>query len=388
MSTIRVRLYLLERLILTTFLTWCVCGVGPGYASLTGEVPFLTIIQQQQGKIIAIDNDEQALSFFLTDRNFIRQLFSGSSPAEVKSWVQADNQYKEAILGFVKHAAVWHFANRLEVDLENYPGSIEEEPPQTLHQQWLGQTAANPLWLQTREFLNIFLQLSDLADPSISQDPPPGFGSFGEYFDRTYPHYFLGQKQSWSQLALTQGPGGILARLKEYPDSPQQETSNPQGTNQAINVLGRHYLTVRLIPLLKAQLLALVISLKTHTEWSLLEDWRTLTNKKEDLQNARSLQRLCGTWQWLIHNHLNHQDHKTVMIYPPPSQFDRMEPRPATIHVQGDTVYIRWEFPNGIIQEESLLLSEKDRILTGTFVNSLGPHGNISGRRIAPCQKP
>ena len=75
------------------------------------------------------------------------------------------------------------------------------------------------------------------------------------------------------------------------------------------------------------------------------------------------------------------------MIYPPPSQYDRMDPKPTKIQVQGNTVYIRWEFPRGIIQEESLLLSEEDQLLSGTFVNNLGPNGSITGRRVKPCPK-
>ena len=74
------------------------------------------------------------------------------------------------------------------------------------------------------------------------------------------------------------------------------------------------------------------------------------------------------------------------MVYPPPSQYHRMDPQPAMIRVQGDTVYIRWEFPRGIVQEESLLLSEKDQLLSGSFANSLGPKGNITGRRVKPCR--
>ena len=64
-----------------------------------------------------------------------------------------------------------------------------------------------------------------------------------------------------------------------------------------------------------------------------------------------------------------------------------MDPKPTKIQVQGNTVYIRWEFPRGIIQEESLLLSEEDQLLSGTFVNNLGPNGSITGRRVKPCPK-
>ena len=150
--------------------------------------------------------------------------------------------------------------------------------------------------------------------------------------------------------------------------------------------IGR-FLHQQIIPIFKAHVEASLLLLQSKSERQAWEAWQQVQGWKTLQRERQGLVRLCGTWQWLIHNHQNHGDHKTVMVYPPPSQYERMDPKPAKIQVQGDTVYIRWEFPNGIIQEESLLLSEKDRMLTGTFTNNVGPHGNITGRRIAPCQE-
>jgi len=102
-------------------------------------------------------------------------------------------------------------------------------------------------------------------------------------------------------------------------------------------------------------------------------------------QTNHAMMRLCGTWKWIIHNHQNHGDHKTTMTFHPPGQSSSSHVQPTTILIHGDTVYLRWTFPQGI-QEDSLLLSNRDSRLEGTFTNSLGPHGSISGQRLSPCK--
>ena len=61
-------------------------------------------------------------------------------------------------------------------------------------------------------------------------------------------------------------------------------------------------------------------------------------------------------------------------------------PQPAKMVVMGDAVYLRWEYPRGY-QEDSLLLANEDRRLEGTFKNSAGDWGAITGKRIAPCAR-
>lgn len=148
---------------------------------------------------------------------------------------------------------------------------------------------------------------------------------------------------------------------------------------------GNLFLRQSFLPIATAHAKAGLLQLQVRSEQRAWTTWQAIQTWSNDRKNEQGLRRLCGTWQWLIHNHQNHGDHKTVMVYPPPSQYHRMDPQPAAVRVQGDTVYIRWEFPRGIVQEESLLLSEKDQLLSGTFVNNLGPNGNITARRIKPC---
>ena len=52
--------------------------------------------------------------------------------------------------------------------------------------------------------------------------------------------------------------------------------------------------------------------------------------------------------------------------------------------VLGENVYLRWEI-DGRVQEDSLQFSKEGQRLEGTFVNSQGGWGSISGKRTAGC---
>jgi hypothetical protein len=106
---------------------------------------------------------------------------------------------------------------------------------------------------------------------------------------------------------------------------------------------------------------------------------------EDQIKAQKAAGRLCGTWQWTIHNHKNHQEQKTaIVLLPPGTPAPPDMPQPAKMVVMGDAVYLRWEFPRGY-QEDSLLLANEDRRLEGTFKNTAGDWGAITGKRIAPC---
>ena len=116
--------------------------------------------------------------------------------------------------------------------------------------------------------------------------------------------------------------------------------------------------------------------LTTHREWFRLFSW------KDQVRQQRGLTRLCGTWQWSIHNHQNHREEKTAVVFAPPGAGPAAGP--AEIIVIGDTVYLRWESAAGV-QEDSLLFSAETQRLEGTFVNTAGGWGSITGKRTASC---
>ena len=113
-----------------------------------------------------------------------------------------------------------------------------------------------------------------------------------------------------------------------------------------------------------------------HREWFRLLSW------KDQVRQQRGLVRLCGTWQWSIHNHQNHREEKTAVIFAPMGSTATTSP--AEIIVLGDSVYLRWETSAGV-QEDSLLFSGEGQRLEGTFVNTAGGWGSITGKRTASC---
>ena len=131
--------------------------------------------------------------------------------------------------------------------------------------------------------------------------------------------------------------------------------------------------------LLAANRTALEASQKATAAWWDIYGWR------ERIRQAKGQARLCGTWQWTIHNHQIHGEQKATIIFPPPGQKSPDAATPAEIIILGDAIYLRWE-QNGHIQEDSLLFIKDDAKIEGSFENNTGGWGPISGKRTAPCQ--
>ena len=116
-----------------------------------------------------------------------------------------------------------------------------------------------------------------------------------------------------------------------------------------------------------------------------MEEWWRLKTWKERVRGARGQSRLCGSWQWVIHNHQrHHEEQKLSLVFPPPGKDGSHLPGLTEAVVLGDVVYLRWE-RDGRVQEDSLLFSKEGQRLEGTFVNSQGGWGSISGKRTASC---
>ncbi len=130
---------------------------------------------------------------------------------------------------------------------------------------------------------------------------------------------------------------------------------------------------------LAANRLALEASQRAAGLWWDIQGW------KDRVRTARGRTRLCGTWQWVIHNHQNHQEQKTSLMFLPQGMEKAGVPTPAEIVVLGDAVYLRWEI-DGRVQEDSLLFIKDGSRLEGSFVNNTGGWGSITGKRTAGCQ--
>lgn len=124
---------------------------------------------------------------------------------------------------------------------------------------------------------------------------------------------------------------------------------------------------------------AVEASQQAMAEWWRLKSW------KDQVRALRGQTRLCGTWLWVIHDHQrHHQEQKLSLVFPSPGKEGAGISGLAETIVLGDTVYLRWEV-EGKTQEDSLLFTKEGQRLEGTFVNSQGGWGSISGKRTAGC---
>ena len=115
------------------------------------------------------------------------------------------------------------------------------------------------------------------------------------------------------------------------------------------------------------------------------QEWDRIRNWKDRVRGLRGQARLCGTWQWIVHNHQqHHQEQKLSLLFPPTGNTQTTLPGLVETIVLGENVYLRWEF-DGRVQEDSLQFSKEGQRLEGTFVNSQGGWGSISGKRTAGC---
>lgn len=131
-------------------------------------------------------------------------------------------------------------------------------------------------------------------------------------------------------------------------------------------------------------LLERATSLEVEALQASYKEWDRIRNWKDRVRGLRGQTRLCGTWQWIIHNHQqHHQEQKLSLLFPP---VGAAQPTPGLVEtiVLGDNVYLRWEI-DGQAQEDSLQFSKEGQRLEGTFVNSQGGWGSISGKRSAGC---
>ena len=134
-----------------------------------------------------------------------------------------------------------------------------------------------------------------------------------------------------------------------------------------------------------AHLAALAFRAEVEAERNARSLWDRLQSWNEQLKAQKAVARLCGTWQWTIHNHKKHQEQKiTIVLLPPGTPAPPDMPQPAKMVVLGDAVYLRWDFQRGY-QEDSLLFVKEGRHLEGTFMNTAGDWGAITGKRVAAC---
>jgi len=361
-------------------------SVGPLFAK---ELSFETFLTRTRADLTTVTSNHQA-------ETFIQLTMGPFRPASPTPHVRARKQKKTQLpKSLTKHMvelatgmAIWHQVVALKKWLNHEHNTLFPilHSENRDHFDWAKQESNDPEFLRVLALAEAFDELHQTKETTIAEWSH--YADYTQYLHENFPFESEGIPPLL-EISQKEGASGVQRRLQEFWDAKtfhDGEDLDPSRRTRIRQSYASRYLHHHYLPLHKAYLQAALIKLQMDVERRTRSAWNELRQWQSDQNDQKGLFRLCGTWNWLIHNHQNHGDHKTIMTYPPPSQYDRMDPKPATIHVLGDTVYIRWEFPRGIVQEESLLFSEKDQLLTGTFINNLGPNGNITGRRIKPCQ--
>jgi hypothetical protein len=352
---------------------------------------------QEAGEInptefLAVSSDQEATSVF---RETFGKTLGFTPPQPKKRGQKAKSQniaseITDEISQFMAHAIISIRANRfqtvIQVDgLQSLGQLRHRETPQFL---WLvSKTHSNEL----NHFMDLTATIFKLSQEMVGQQnqPPPQFSTFARHVDQTYPQLVNGQ-DSWVSILEEKGTEAITNRFKEFWEKQSINSSPPEPPlkvppDQQQEYV-HYYVKTRLLPVFVSHLVAKSIRLQAGAEYQAGQSWIRLRKWNESQQKIRALTRLCGIWQWTVHNHQNHQDHKMTLSFAPSSQQTPGQPQPDVIIMNGDTIYLKWNSPSGY-QEDSLLLSNRDQRLEGTFKHSRGPQGNISGKRLSNCSR-
>ena len=343
---------------------------------------FPSILRVQARNLTAITSDAEALVLFSTRLGPLLDLkdaiaaLTDQSPASKSSHGTASSDLTKAAVRLTAEMAAWRLAAAVKeaANAEDITGlqTIQQEAlPQ---QGWLlgGEDRAFLRQTMTNSAVLTSIQSLQVQD----SDQPVGYEEYAIYLDRTYPR-LIGPDSSWLAMAEREGPAGLRRRLMEFwKRAPESHVDKDK--------LAARYFHIRLRPVLVAHLAALAIRAEAEAEQRTRAEWFRLRSWQDTLREMKALARLCGTWQWTVHNHKHHQEHKMVLSFPPPGVPSPDGPRPTKIVVLGDAVYLRWEFQGGY-QEDSLLFTGGSQRLEGTFTNSAGAWGSITGKRAAAC---
>lgn len=199
---------------------------------------------------------------------------------------------------------------------------------------------------------------------------------------------------SHNQTTETESPASLASTGRQ---DWMSSTSRLESLKRYFQLLAEHTAQEQIHALPQAQRTELSLTeqqIRFAAHQRALAAWWSLYEWKDRVRQARGLARLCGTWQWIIHNHHNHQEQKMTIAFPPAGQTPPNVSIPAEAIVLGDSIYLRWE-ERGYVQEDSLLFvteghkrDEPDQPmkLEGSFANNTGGWGPINAKRIAKCQ--
>jgi hypothetical protein len=368
--------------VLIGLILWDPIGVIRGQTQPPSR-EFSHVLQAYARDLALLTDDRQALELFVLRVGAILDLKEaaglltpGSSVADKSGAapLTANLEPRRQATDLIKELAAWRLTLALLTAAEAEPGALKSLLPEADRQlQWLTSDGRRSHLRQAWRLASTIAAIPrpEPGQPAMSSE----YHAYVEVIDHAHPR-LTGPDDSWLAIAEREGAEGVLTRLARA----GEERSDPQRL-----AFASRYFAERLRPALTAHLVALAIRAVAEAERAAQDLALRLRSMADALREQRGLARLCGTWQWTVHNHQNHAEHKMIISFPPPGADPGPGIRPARILVAGDTVYLRWEFERGVVQEDSLLFSGEGQRLEGTFANSAGPWGGITAKRMSTC---
>lgn len=228
-------------------------------------------------------------------------------------------------------------------------------------------------------------RLTALADAVVGgtalpqpSDQPALYETYRTAVEQRYPLVENG-RMAWLPLFEEKGAEALRTRLLDG----NLEQSIAEDVRAQ---LARRYFDDRLLPYLRMQLAKEAATVEHEASLAVVQEWAWMKGFRDKLRETVGLKRLCGTWQWVVHNHRNHSDTKTIVTFNPTAPDRSGVANPAEVVVLGDSVYLRWEFGGSQQQEDSLLFVGEGQRLEGSFVNTSGSWGSITGKRLKACK--
>lgn len=345
----------------------------------TGQPDFAGVIHAYGRDLETISSDENAVTVFTTrlaDSLDLKEaagvLRAGPRAGAALPGV-AISELESAAVRLTGMLALWRTTQSIR-QAEHVEHHDLVDPNQTLL-----------AWLGAREESSELLQLPPLLDAQTWARSIPGadvehptYDAYRAAVDRAYPET-TGTDQAWMPAIQREGSAVLRQRLiSELVGAPVPESVRTQ--------MAARYVRQRLDVLIEARIRAVAAELEREAILTAYRDWMMLHSLRERVRTTAGLARLCGSWQWIVHNHQNHGDQKGVMVFAAPGEEQPKAASPKEIVAVGDLIYLRWELPGGMVQEDSLLFTAEGRRLEGSFVNSAGAWGNITGKRLKSCK--
>ncbi|RMH35822.1 MAG: hypothetical protein D6690_08080 [Nitrospirae bacterium] len=347
-------------------------------------------IRTQQALVLrAVTSDDEAVASFTTIFPRMAETVQPPRRTRIRQSHPVPKIHPDVhalVVRLIADLAVSVWAETLRNALEQHdPAAVEvlfrtyDAQDEWLHRA-LPETNLAPVWAGTR----VLREFESL--PTLQMPTSPCYEAFLDTVATLYPE-LSPAAANWLLLVEQDGIRGLLAKLDEAWKAVDRSRCHRARSRESTVQPKRYietFVRARLAPVLAAHLMVHALRVQARAEVDARRTWNALLRWVDEQREAQALARLCGTWKWTLHNHQYHRDHTMTLSFLPADQYQSGQLRPAVIEMHGDTVYLRWEFPSGV-QEDSLLFSNRDRRLEGTFIDSRGPYGTISGMRIRTC---